>query len=221
MTPHHRPALRDERGFTLVEVMVTVALSMVVLFAILGAAEIFGKSATTLDRSTAAQDSARTTMRKMVATMRQARFAPGQLSPVPSAWAASRSDLTFAAYVPSADGTTTTAGWVRYCAATSGTQSSLIAGVRTGDAYAAPGACSATDTTNGWQYSVMLDRTLQGPTQLFDFTSASCTGASCLPAGADVRAVGIRIGVGTSRVAVGTHNSVVRDAVSFRNRSSS
>lgn len=221
MSPHIRRALRDDRGFTLIEVMVTVTLSLVVLFAILGASEIFGKSATTIDRSTGAQDSARTTMRTMVATMRQARFAPSQTSPVPSTWAPSRSDLTFAAYVPSTDGTTTVAGWVRYCAVTTGTQSSLIAGARIGDAYMAPGPCSATDTTNGWSHATMLNGTLQGPAQLFDFTSAACTGAACLPAGPEVRAVGIRIGVGTSRVAVGTHNSVVRDAVSFRNRSSS
>ena len=220
MSAHRHLALRDERGFTLIEVMVTMGLALVVLFAILGASEIFGRSARTIDRATDAQDSARAVMRSMVATTRQARFAPSQTSPVPSAWSPSRSDLTFAAYVPAADGTIV-AGWVRYCAATSGTQSSLIAGVRIGDVHAAPGPCSATDTTNGWQHSVMLDRTLQSPTQLFDFTSSACTGATCLPAGPDIRAVGIRIGVGTSRVAVGTHHSVIRDAVSFRNSSNS
>jgi hypothetical protein len=94
-------------------------------------------------------------------------------------------------------------------------------GVRTGAAYLAPGACSATDTTNGWTHKVVLDRTLLTAARLFDFTSSTCSGAACLPAAADVQAVGIRVAVGTSREVDGTFNSVVRDAVSFRNRSSS
>lgn len=212
---------RDERGFTLVEVMVTMSLATIVLLATLGASEIFSTSAKSIDRSTAAQDSARTTVRSMVATLRQGRFAPGQDSPIPAAWTPSRTDLTLATYVDAAGGTATAPGWVRYCAASTGTRSSLIMGVRTGDAYAAPGACSATDGTNGWTHKVVLDRTLLTAARLFDFTSSSCSGAACLPAAADVQAVGIRVAVGTSREVDGTFNSVVRDAVSFRNRSSS
>jgi Tfp pilus assembly protein PilW len=214
-------ALRDERGFTLVEVTVTMGLAVIVLLAILGASEIFGTSARTIDRAAGAQDSARATVRSMVATLRQGRFAPGQTSPIPAGWTPSRSDLTIAAYVNSSGGTATTPGWVRYCAATSGSRSSLVMGVRAGNAYAAPGTCSATDTTNGWTHTVVLDRTLLTATRLFDFTSSACTGATCLPAAAQVQAVGIRVAVGTSREVDGSFNSVVRDAVSFRNRSSS
>jgi Tfp pilus assembly protein PilW len=221
MSPRHLAALRDERGFTLVEILVTLGLAIVVLLAILGASEIFGKSATSISNSTSAQDSARTTLRSMVATLRQARFAPGTTSPVPATWTPSRSDLTIAAYVTTTTGTTEL-GWTRYCAATSGTQSSLIVGVRIGDAYAAPGSCSATDTTNGWTHTVVLDRTLHSPGALFDFSSPTCASATvCLPTGPDVRAVGIRLAVGTSRESAGTFSSVVRDAVSFRNRSGS
>jgi prepilin-type N-terminal cleavage/methylation domain-containing protein len=218
LLPH---ALRDERGFTLVELLVTMSLATVVLLATLGASDIFSSSARSISRSTDAQDSARTTVRSMVATLRQGRPAPGQDSPIPAGWTPSRSDLTLATYVDSAGGTATTPGWVRYCAAATGTRSSLIMGVRTGDAYAAPGACSATNTTNGWTHRVVLDRTLLTAARLFDFTSSSCSGATCLPAAADVQSVGIRVAVGTSREVDGTFNSVVRDAVSFRNRSSS
>ena len=221
MSPRHRRALRDERGFTMVEILVTMAVAIVVLFAILGASEIFGTSVSTIDSAAGAQDSARTTVRTMVATMRQARFAPGQTSPIPAAWSPSRSDLTFAAHIPTTSGTGTQPGWVHYCTITSGTQSSLVMGVRSGDAYQAPGACSPTDTTNGWTHSLVLDRTLQDPGKLFDFSSSSCTGSACLPTGPAVQSVGIRLAVGTSREAAGTFNSVVRDAVSFRNRSGS
>ncbi|MDP1846894.1 MAG: prepilin-type N-terminal cleavage/methylation domain-containing protein [Solirubrobacteraceae bacterium] len=221
MSPHRHQPLRDERGFTLVEVLVTMSVALVVLFAILGAADIFGKSVTTVSNAAGAQDSARTTVRSMVATLRQARFAPGQTSPVPAAWTPSRSSLTIAAYVPAASGTGTERGWVRYCTVTSGTQSSLIMGVRAGDAYLAPGACSATDTTNGWTHAVLLDRTLQNPGQLFDFSASTCAVSPCLPAGPAVQSVGIRLAVGTSRESAGTFSSVVRDAVSFRNRSGS
>lgn len=230
MSPHHRTALRDERGFTLVEVLVTASLGIVVLFAILGASEIFGKSVTTVDRAAGAQDSARMTMRSMVATMRQARFAPPiapatvWTSPISAASVPSRNNLTFAAYVPSASGTAK--GWVHYCTLDSGTQSSLVVGLRTGDAYVAPAAaCSATDTANGWSHSLVLDRTLRNPEHLFDYTASTCTATvpatDCLPAAADVQVVGIRLIVGTSQVSAGTFSSVVRDAVSFRNRSGS
>ena len=221
MSRHRLRTLRDERGFTLVELLVTMTVGLVVLFAILGASEIFSKSVTTASNATGAQDSARTTVRSMVATLRQARFAPGQTSPIPATWTPSRSSLTIAAYVPTASGTGTQPGWVRYCTVTNGTQSSLVMGVRSGDAYLAPDTCSASDTTNGWAHALVLDRTLQNPQQLFDFSASTCAANPCLPAGPDVRAVGIRLAVGTSRDSAGTFSSVVRDAVSFRNRSGS
>lgn len=232
MSPHHRAALRDERGFTLIEVLITASVGIVVLFAILGASEIFGKSVTTVDRTAGAQDTARTTMRTMVATMRQARFAPPiapateWTSPISAASAPSRNNLTFAAYVPSASGAATEKGWVHYCTVDSGTQSSLVMGVRTGDAFVAPAAtCSVADTTNGWSHRLVLDRTLRNPEKLFDYTASTCTvtvpATDCLPAAANVQTVGIRLIVGTSQVSAGTFSSVVRDAVSFRNRSGS
>ena len=51
--------MADERGFTLIELLVTVSVSIVVLFAILGASEIFARSAAVTDKTTAAQDAAR------------------------------------------------------------------------------------------------------------------------------------------------------------------
>jgi prepilin-type N-terminal cleavage/methylation domain-containing protein len=223
MTPRGGPA-GDERGFTLVEVLVSMSLAMVLLFAILGASDVFNKSVSVADKATGAQDSARATVRGMVTVLRQGRVATGQTTPLPNV-TLTRSDLVAATWFPSATeltpGTGTQAGWVRYCAYTNGTQSSLIEGVRVGDVYAAPGACTAADTTNGWRHAVVLNGTLQDPTRLFDYSTSACTGGSCaLPAGPAVQSVGVRVAVATSPGATATYNSVVRDAVSFRNRSS-
>jgi prepilin-type N-terminal cleavage/methylation domain-containing protein len=221
MSARHTGA--GERGFSLIEMIVVMAVGMTVLMAVLGAFQIFSTSAAVTDKTTAAQDAARATVRNLVIILRQGRVATGQTTPIPTG-TPTRSDLVTAAYVQSATDARpgTLQGWVRYCAATSGSQSSLIVGVRVGDAYLAPGTCSASDTTNSWRHAVVLNGTLQDPTRLFDYTTSSCTGAACpLPSGPAVQSVGIRVAVGTKPGAGATFNSVVRDAVSFRNRSSS
>lgn len=210
----------DERGFTLVEMLMTMTVGMIVLFAALGASDVFTKTASNADKAAAAQDAARATVRSIVGVLREGRIASGQTTPMPLTWTPSRRDLTVAAYVKPTGSPTSQPGWMRYCAATSGSQSSLIVGMRVGDAYLPPGPCSASDTTNGWQHYIAIKGTLQSPDKLFDFTSSACTGATCLPTGPDVQAVGIRLVVGSSPGAALIYNSTVRDAVSFRNRSS-
>ena len=211
-----RHTLAGEAGFTLVELLVTMTLAVIVLFAILGASDVFVRSAAVTDKTTAAQESARVTVRSMVYELRQGRVVTGHTTPI--AGTPSRTDLVVATYVKAAGGAEQL-GWVRYCA-TAGPHASLVMGTRVGDAYAAPGPCSAGDTTNGWVHRTMLDGTLQDPERLFDFTTSTCTGAACAPAGPDIESVGIRVAVGTSPGADAAFNSVVRDAVSFRNRSS-
>lgn len=214
---HLRATLADQRGFTLIEVLVTMTVAVVVLFAILGASEIFARSAAVANKTTEAQDAARTTVRSMVHELRQARVATGQITPIGGT--PTRSELVVAAWVTSAAGNEVV-GWVRYCA-TAGAQPSLVMGTREGDTYLPAGTCSASDTTNGWKHGVMLNRTLQDSERLFDYTTNPCTAAPCAsPTVADIQSVGIRVAVGTSPGAAATFNSVVRDAVSFRNRSS-
>lgn len=218
-----RRVASDERGFSLIELLVAMAVAVTVLFAILGAFEVFTTSAAVTDKTTAAQDAARASVRNLVIIMRQGRVASGQTTPIP-AGTPTRSDLVVAAYVSSATSASPGAlkGWVRHCAQTAGSQSSLVVGVRVGDAYLAPGPCSAGDTTNGWYHAVVLNGTLQDPERLFDYTTRFCTGGTCpLPSGPDVESVGIRLAVGTKPGGDEAFNSVVRDAVSFRNRSSS
>lgn len=206
--------LRDERGFTLVELLVTMSAAIVVLFAILGAADMFARSAVIGDRTTDAQDVARVTVRGMVHELRQGRRPGGQTSPIAPV-TQSRTDLVVATWVPTTGGGEA-AGWVRYCA-TGASPASLVMGTRIGDGYLAPGACSVADTSNGWQHQTIVDRRLQNPERLFDYW---CAGVACAtPNGADVQSVGIRVAIGTSPQATEQFNSVVRDAVSFRNRS--
>jgi prepilin-type N-terminal cleavage/methylation domain-containing protein len=215
-------AVRDERGYTLIELLVTMSVGMIVLFAILNAADIFQRSANTASNVAGAQDTARAQVREIVTFLRQGRVATGQSTPIPTQWTPSRSDLTVAAYVagPALADPGDTAGWIRYCTITSGTQSTLLVGVRVGDAYAAPGACSPADTTNGWAYQRVAAGTLRNASRLFDFTSASCTGGTCLPAAAAVETVGINLALASTSGA-SSPASVIRNAVSFRNRSSS
>jgi type II secretory pathway pseudopilin PulG len=221
-----RNRIRAEHGFTLIELLVTSTLAIVVLFAILGASEIFSRSASVTDKTAAAQDAARATVRSMVQTLREARqICLVATSPCPSASVTTpiggtptRSDLVVATYITTGD--SEVAGWVRYCATADATPS-LLMGTREGDAYAAPGACAASDTTNAWRYTTVLKGTLQDTAKLFDYTTNACVTSPCsTPTVADIQSVGIRVAVGTSPGAAATYNSVVRDAVSFRNRSS-
>jgi type II secretory pathway pseudopilin PulG len=212
-----RLTLAGEGGFTLVEMLVTIGIGMIVLSAILGASEIFARSASVTDKTTAAQEAARVAVRSMVHELRQARKLSTASTPIGGT--PTRSDLVVATYVTSSAGAEV-AGWVRYCA-TSDAHPSLVFGTREVDAYAAPGACSASDTTNGWTHRVMLNGTLQDAAKLFDYTTNPCSVAPCAtPTVADIQSVGIRVAVGTSPTAAATLNSVLRDAVSFRNRSS-
>lgn len=215
----------DQAGFTLVELLVTMVIAMIVLFATLQSADLFGSSAKRGNDVTAAQDAARQRVRDLVSFMRQGRVATGQTTPIPSQWAPSRSDLTVAAYLASATSPSPgeVAGWVRYCTVTTGQATSLLIGVRAGDAYAAPGACAVNDTTNGWLYGVAVKDLIQAPSRLFNFTSTACIGtaaAACLPAGIAVSTVGVQLAIAPS-VGATTLGSVITDAVSFRNRSSS
>jgi prepilin-type N-terminal cleavage/methylation domain-containing protein len=217
-----RSVTRDERGFTLVELLVAMSVGMIILFAILGAADLFQRTTKDASDVSQAQDVSRTQVRDMVTFLRQGRIATGQGAPIPTQWTPSRSDLTIAAYVAGAGSAVPgeTAGWVRYCAAVAGAQATLIVGVRLGDTYAAPGTCSASDTTNGWAQTSVAAGTLRDPTHLFDYTSAACTGGACLPAAAAVETVGINLQLAAKPTSTAVA-SIVRNAVSFRNRSSS
>lgn len=216
-----RRVTRDDEGFSLLELLVAMAISTVVLLAILNSADLFTSSANRAGDASKAQESARRQLRSMVVFLRQGRIATGQTSVIPSQWTPSRTDLTAAAYVASTTEPIPgdVAGWVRYCVATNlDGDSSLIVGVRQGDTYVAPGACTVGSGPSGWIQSVAIKDRLAATTMLFNYASSTCAGATCLPAGTAVSTVGIRMATAPAH-ATTTLTTVLTDAVSFRNRS--
>ena len=193
MSPHRRRALRDERGFTLVEIIVTMTLALVVLFAILGASEIFGTSVTTVE-----QRGRRAGQRPHDHSQHGRHAAPGSLRAGPDHPGPRLVDAV--AQRPRDRG-------VRHDAAGTGDRAGLGALLRGRPAARSPrsswASASATPIwrraparrptrPTGGRHAVVLDRTLQGPAQLFDFSSSSCTGSPLPARRPDVQAVGIR-----------------------------
>jgi prepilin-type N-terminal cleavage/methylation domain-containing protein len=66
-------ALRDERGFTLVEVLVAMTLTVIVMFAILTTLDNFTTNAARQTRITDANEQVRSTMDRIVSDLRQAK----------------------------------------------------------------------------------------------------------------------------------------------------
>ena len=70
-TPH-TPGLGDERGFTLVELLVAMTMSILILFGILNTLDNFSSNAARQTRVTDANDQVRRAMDRIVADLRQA-----------------------------------------------------------------------------------------------------------------------------------------------------
>lgn len=215
----------DDAGFTLIELLVTMSIAMIVLFAVLQGADVFARGAKVGNDRAQAQDTARTTVRQVVQTLRQARLPAGQSTPVATATSPSRQDLTVGAWVTGAGNPApgSAPGWLRYCVTSDGR--SLLVGVLSGAAYAPSGACAANNTSNGWSYSTLVDGVLRDGAQTFDLSSGACSGGlltgssnamSCTPGPASITTVGIRIAIAPTLDAM-TPTSVVRDAANLRN----
>ncbi|MDO9407196.1 PilW family protein [Patulibacter sp.] len=223
-----RSLVTEDSGFSLIELLVTMLVAMIVLFAILQGSEVFARGAKRVDDATKAQDAARTTMRTIVGSVRDGRLptaaeaglAAQPTTPIRVANAAT-GDLVVATSVPS--GSSTVPGWTRYCADGSG---SLVVGQRATAAFATPPTCGTAG--NGWTQGRVLDRTLVSDrAQVFDFSSGSCvagqvvgTGAACAPAADTVTTVGIRLSVAGSAGSTESR-ATIRNAVSVRNGSPS
>jgi Tfp pilus assembly protein PilW len=215
-------ALRRDDGVTLVELLVTMAVGMIVLIAILNAADVFGSTANTATRRSVSQEELRATMRSLTDTMRQARRPATERSPLAHTDTTRDGDLVAAVYLPTPAGPRP--GWVRYCRSADGR--SLLTGQRLADAWADagdPGACAPTataDQATGWVYAVTIDGGLASANPIFDFSSDACFGATpsgCRPAADDVRTVGVRLAV--TRTDRPGATLALSGAVSLRNRS--
>lgn len=217
-----RPARgREDHGFTLVEVLVTMALSTIVLFAILGAFDVFSRTSASATNLVTSQESARATLRDMSDALRQSRLPAGETTPIQHTPTGSTGDLVAASWVDDTSGVQQ-AGWVRYCVS----GSSLLFGRRIGETWAgagAPGPCApttGTDPAAGWVYAKAIDGALAN-SSVFDFTSDSCfggTGTACPPLAADVRSVGIRLGITDGAGRPAARGTTLYGAVSLRNR---
>jgi prepilin-type N-terminal cleavage/methylation domain-containing protein len=209
---------RRDEGFTLVELLVTMAIGTIVLLAILGASDVLGRTTNASSRLTNAQEMARRSVRVMTNDLRQASTASAAATtPLVQL---SRSQLVVATVLDSSSGPQN--GWVVYCVDGSG---NLLRGTRTATPYAAPGSCG---TGSGWSFGRMVGGGVTTAPTLFTYTAdaaytangcpqqAPTTGtpnpAPCLPAPEQVRSVGLRIAVTD-----GSRTVVTRAAVSLRN----
>lgn len=214
-----RTRLREDAGLTLVELLITMTLAMVMLLATYAAADTLMRGNEKIDRKSDAQQEARRAVSTVVDQLRDARPAPGDTTPLAVQSLPTRSSIVFASRLTRDDGPTALPGWVRICAtATTGTARVLV-GTRTANAYADPGACSTSNTANGWTYGPLLARDITNPGQLFNFSSGSCVGAACAPTTAAlVRAittVGVNLRIDAGR---GDPAFIAGDAVAVRNR---
>lgn len=206
----------SEDGFTLVELLVAMTLGLLVLFAVLQAGDLLRTSQTKSSQLTDAQEQSRAVMRTITGELRQARGPGAGVSPVAFTDANSRSDLVAAVYLP--DGT---AGWVRYCVTSDG--KSLLRGQVAANAVGAdtpptPGTCATSETSGGWRYAPLISGRLASGTQLFDFTTQTCTAytTACARTAASIRAIGIQLSVRES-TATGARSLTTRSAVTLRN----
>ncbi|WP_320672666.1 PulJ/GspJ family protein [Patulibacter defluvii] len=218
-----RPDLRRDEGLTLVEMLVTMALAGVVLFAILGASDILGSSTQDASRVSDSQELSRQVVRRITNDARQA-YTPtaGAATPIASV---ARNQLVFAAAIRS--GSSESPGWIAYCADANG---SLYRGQLVAGGYVAPTACGT--NAGGWTFARLIDRRVVSPSTLFSYTAdagytangcpqqaptpATPNPTPCLPAPAAVRAVGLRLAV--SRKPGSTRGAVITNAaVSLRN----
>lgn len=197
---------RDEGGFTLVELLVTMTLALVVLFAVLQGADIFRSTSEASTRRADTQEQLRRTLRTMVSELRQAPTPSGATSPLvsPSGAFMSSTDLVV----------NTRQGWTRYCAGGTGQTTLYVSRTSTPPS----GVCGS-----GGAVVVVRDL-LRDAGRLFtytaraDFLSNGCAAAAtapCLPPATEVRGLGIRLAIAPS---AGSTPLVTTSAVSFRNR---
>lgn len=203
---------RDDEGFTLIELVVTMALAVGVLLVVLQGFDLFSRSADTATRSTQAQNDARTAVDTMVTTLRQARIDPTSTPAVtPVATTPTATDVTISAW----GGTTgDTKGYARFCTTGTGSGTTLQRGWVSTTATAPP-ASTCGVAANGWSYGVLVGGTLQTTQPVFTFQCGATACASYAAATA-ATAVGIRVAVGTGSTGSTSFNAVIHDAVAFR-----
>ncbi|MGX6447147.1 PilW family protein [Patulibacter sp. S7RM1-6] len=214
-------ATAPDGGFTLVELLVTMALATVVLLALLGGFEAFTRTTKKTTGLAVSQESARATLREMASVLRESRLPDGESTPIAHTDTASGGDLVAASFVPDASGARVP-GFIRYCV--SADRRSLLVGTRVAASWGAagsPGACArstATDPAAGWTYRAAIDDGLRGEDSVFTYDVGTCPdGTGGVSAACPVRSIGIRLTLTEDR-----HDDAgitLSSAVSLRNAS--
>jgi type II secretory pathway pseudopilin PulG len=147
-----RRGLHDERGMTLVEQLITMTISIVVLFSVLQVADAFSSGSAASNKRTDAEDRMRTEMGTFVRNLRQAppvnaAAAAGSITPLIATRAG---DIIFRSPREAT-------GWIRYCtgpAAGSTTGTALRVGTLSGT-YVDPGTSCPDGISGAWTYGTV------------------------------------------------------------------
>jgi prepilin-type N-terminal cleavage/methylation domain-containing protein len=152
MTPRrsHRPAAED--GFSLIELLVAMMVSVIVLLATLGALDAFNNGVAVNNRLTEASDTARREVAEMVRVLRDGG-APAPLSgnQPPTVIQAGANDLVFLSRSwPGESGIGSTSNHVeRYCVNTT-TRTLWFGGLKAGTSGSATPGAACPSTASGW-----------------------------------------------------------------------
>jgi hypothetical protein len=160
-------ALRREDGTTLVEVLVTAALAVATLLAVLMIADLMVSQSAAGRDKTGGEEAARKGIATLVSDARDAPPATGTTTPFV---VTAPHDLILAARPASGSGP----AWVRYCVGGtdgSGTATSpgaLRIGTLTG-AFVDPGSSCPAAGTGGWTYTTVITGGVRNPGSLFTY----------------------------------------------------
>lgn len=176
MRPPRARRLRAEDGFTLVELLVAMTLSLIVLFAVLGAFDAFNGGVAANNRLTGAEDTARREVAAMVRLLRDAGApAPVSGTQPTTVVQAGGNDLVFLSTSwPGESGVGATADHVeRYCLDTA-SRTLWFDGLRAGTAGSATPGSACPSQASGWTSRVVAgDVVNTAALPLFQYGSTS------------------------------------------------
>ena len=153
----HARRLRDERGFTVVELMTAMTIMLLIAFAGLTAFEAFDRGAARNSRLTDAEDNSRRNVATMVRILRDAGAPAPTSGPAPaSVLRASGNDLVFRSTSwPGESGTGATGTHLERLCLNSATRTVYFDGLRAGTNGSQDPGTACPSTAAGWTNSVI------------------------------------------------------------------
>lgn len=179
--------LRDEHGFTLVELLTAMACGLIVLFAAMAAFDGFQRGVASSNRLTSSEDAGRHALARMVAVVRNA----GAPSPTSGAQPAAvtraqPNDLVFRSTAwPGASGTGSTGTHMQRLCLDTASKTVWFDGLQAGTAGPTDPGTACPSQAPGWTHKAMATKVLN--------SDASGKTLFRLPATTPVRSVGLRL----------------------------